>query len=56
VAAGVGVKVTVGAVGITDWCHAVVSKQIAVRLPDEIASLVDAEVAAGHAPITSTTS
>jgi Arc/MetJ-type ribon-helix-helix transcriptional regulator len=27
-----------------------VSKQIAVRLPDEIASFVDAEVAAGHAP------
>ncbi|GHF06170.1 type II toxin-antitoxin system ParD family antitoxin [Pseudolysinimonas yzui] len=26
------------------------SKQIAVRLPDEIASFVDAEVAAGRAP------
>jgi Arc/MetJ-type ribon-helix-helix transcriptional regulator len=39
-----------GAQGITDWYHAVVSKQIAVRLPDQIASFVDAEVAAGHAP------
>lgn len=27
-----------------------VSRQIAVRLPDEIASFVDAEVAAGRAP------
>jgi Arc/MetJ-type ribon-helix-helix transcriptional regulator len=44
------VKVTLGAVGIADWYHAMVSKQIAVRLPDEIASFVDAEVAAGHAP------
>lgn len=30
--------------------HRVMSKQIAVRLPDEIASFVDAEVAAGRAP------
>lgn len=35
---------------ITDWYLAVVSKQSAVRLPDEIASFVDAEVAAGRAP------
>lgn len=39
-----------GAESITDWYHAAVSKQIAVRLPDEIASFVDAEVAAGRAP------
>jgi Arc/MetJ-type ribon-helix-helix transcriptional regulator len=44
------VKVTVGAISITDWYHAMVSRQIAVRLPDEIAAFVDAEVAAGHAP------
>lgn len=35
---------------IPDWYHTGVSRQIAVRLPDEIASFVDAEVAAGHAP------
>jgi Arc/MetJ-type ribon-helix-helix transcriptional regulator len=40
----------VGAVSITHWYHSVMSKQIAVRLPDEIASFVDAEVAAGRAP------
>jgi Arc/MetJ-type ribon-helix-helix transcriptional regulator len=39
-----------GAARITDWYHAAVSKQIAVRLPDEIAAFVDAEVAAGRAP------
>jgi Arc/MetJ-type ribon-helix-helix transcriptional regulator len=44
------VKTTMGATRITDWYHAVVSRQIAVRLPDEIASFVDAEVAAGRAP------
>ena len=38
-----------GAASITDWYHAVVSKQIAVRLPDEVAAFVDAEVAAGRA-------
>lgn len=41
---------TLGAESITHWYHAVVSKQIAVRLPDEIASFVDAEVATGRAP------
>lgn len=49
-AAGGAVKVGLGASSITDWYHAIVSKQIAVRLPDEIASFVDAEVAAGRAP------
>jgi Arc/MetJ-type ribon-helix-helix transcriptional regulator len=39
-----------GAERITNWYHPAVSKQIAVRLPDEIASFVDAEVAAGRAP------
>ncbi len=41
---------TAGARSITNWYPAGVSKQIAVRLPDEIASFVDAEVAAGRAP------
>lgn len=39
-----------GADCITYWYHLVVSKQIAVRLPDEIASFVDSEVVAGRAP------
>lgn len=39
-----------GAEGITYRYHRVVSKQIAVRLPDEIASFVDSEVVAGRAP------
>ncbi len=39
-----------GAICITYWYHFVVSRQIAVRLPDELASFVDSEVAAGRAP------
>lgn len=39
-----------GAERIPARYHRVMSKQIAVRLPDEIASFVDAEVAAGRAP------
>lgn len=35
---------------MTERYHEVVSKQIAVRLPDEIASFVDSEVVAGRAP------
>lgn len=39
-----------GAERITHWYHSAMSKQIAVRLPDEIASFVDSEVVAGRAP------
>ena len=35
---------------MTDRYHVLMSKQIAVRLPNEIAAFVDAEVAAGRAP------
>jgi Arc/MetJ-type ribon-helix-helix transcriptional regulator len=43
-------RLAMGAARITDWYRVAVSKQIAVRLPDEIAAFVDAEVAAGRAP------
>lgn len=43
-------RAALGAESITGWYHATVSKQIAVRLPDEIATFIDAEVAAGRAP------
>lgn len=33
---------------IPSWYHAIVSTQIAVRLPDELVAYVDAEVAAGR--------
>lgn len=40
----------VGAIRIPFWYHPAMSKQIAVRLPDEVAAFVDSEVAAGRAP------
>lgn len=48
-ATGGAVKSRVVAVPIPGWYHPGMSKQIAVRLPDEVAAFVDSEVAAGRA-------
>ena len=49
-AEGVAMSARTVPVRIPNRYHSVMSKQIAVRLPDELASFLDAEVVAGHAP------